>query len=159
IDDAPVEIAIASVIGDATFTGEVSDAARAQIELRRALDAEAEARAVVGAVREALERGVATDAIAIGGPRTRERARAASERCCEDAGLDVHFTGPRAEGAFADVVLSLLEVGAVLDRNAVSEIARSRVIDASAASGIEDVREARIALRDLADALERTATA
>ena len=159
IDDAPVEMAIEPVIGDATFTGEVPDAARARIELRRALDAEAEARAVVAAVREALERGVATDAIAIGVPRPSERVRAAIERCFEDAGLDVHFAGPRAEGAFADVVFALLEAGALLERNAVAEIARSRVIDASAASGIEDVRSARIALRDLADTLERTATA
>jgi len=159
IDDAPVEAAIEPVAGDATFTGEVPDSARARIELRRALDAEAEARAVVGAVREAIERGVATDAIAIAVPRRSERVRAAIERCFEDAGLDVHFVGPRADGAFAEIVLELLEAGAELERNAVAAIARSRVVDASAATGIEDARAARIALRDLADALERTATA
>ncbi len=160
IDDAPVETAIEPVIGDATFTGEVPEEARARIEIRRALDAEAEARAVVAAVREAIERGVATDAIAIGVPRASERVRAAIERCFEDAGLEVHFVGPRAEGAFAEIVFALLEVGAAgLGRHAVAEIARSRAIDASAAAGIEDVRAARIALRDLADALERTATA
>jgi hypothetical protein len=159
IDDAPIETAIEPIVGDATFTGEVPDAARARIEIRRALDAEAEARAVVAAVREAIEDGVPTDAIAIGVPRPSPRVRAAIERCFEDAGLDVHFAGPRVEGAFAEVVFALLEAGELLDRHVVAEIARSRVIDASAASGIEDVRAARIALRDLADVLERTATA
>ncbi|HEX4517894.1 MAG TPA: hypothetical protein VH054_30350, partial [Polyangiaceae bacterium] len=133
IDDAPVETAVEPVIGDATFTGEVPEVARARIEIRRALDAEAEARAVVAAVREAIERGVATDAIAIGVPRSSERVRAAIERCFEDAGLDVHFVGPRAEGAFAEIVFALLEVGAAgLERHAVAAIARSRVVDASA---------------------------
>ena len=159
IDDAPVETAIEPIIGDATFTGEVPESARSRIEIRRALDAEAQARGVVAAVREAIERGVPTDAIAIGVPRPSDRARAAIERCFEDAGLDVHFAGPRAEGAFAEVVLALLEAGGLLERKVVAEIARSRVIDASAASGIEDVRTARIALRDFADALERTASA
>jgi hypothetical protein len=159
IDDAPVETPIEPIIGDATFTGEVPEAARARIEIRRALDAEAEARAVVAAVREAIERGVATDAIAIAVPRPSERVRAAMERCFEDAGLDVHFAGPRPEGAFAQVVFALLEVGAVLERHTVAEIVRSRVIDATVATGIEDVRAARTALRDLADTLERTATA
>jgi len=159
IDDAPVETAIEPIFGDATFTGEVRELSRARIESRRALDAEAEARAVVAAVREAIEQGVATDAMAIGVPRPSERVRAAIERCFEDAGLDVHFAGPRAEGAFAEVVFALLEAGGVLERNAVAEIARSRVIDASMATGIADVRAARIALRDFADALERTATA
>ncbi len=160
LDEAPIEIGIERVVGDATFTGEVPDVARERIEIRRALDADAQARAVVAAVGEALEAGIATDRVAIAVPHGSERARAALVRHFEEAGIALHFSAGRVEGALADVAFALLDVGtAGLPRRDVASLVRSRALDPSALTEVAEPRAARASLRDFAEALERTAAA
>ncbi len=162
LDAPPVELAIASVFGDLTLTTAVPDIARERVEIRDALDAAAQARAAALAVEAALERRVAIDRIAIALPRgTSDASKAALVQHFEEAGIALHIGGTKpAVGALADIALSLLDVGAAgLPRHEVAAIARAKCLDPAKMAGIVDGRSARGALRDFADALERTPTA
>ncbi len=162
LDEAPVEVPIQSVFGDMTFTNAVPTAACERVSIRRALDAEAQARAVVVAVTRAVEEGVAMDRIAVGAPRgVSKAALSALKRQFEDAGVAIHV-GARDEvdGALVDVAFALLTVGAEgLPRRDVAALLGSRMLDASALSGMASSRAAREACLDLAETLDRTPSA
>lgn len=159
LDEAPVEADVDSFVGDATFVGAVPESAK-RVSLRRALDADAQARAAVAAVVAAQSDGASTDRIVIGVPRgASERARAALARHFEEAGIPLHLA-TREPAALGETALALLEAGASgLARRDVATLLRAGGLDASAISGAPDPRAARAAVRDLASALERTPTA
>ncbi len=159
LDEAPVEVECATPFGDLAFVAPVPAMARGRVELRRALDAEAQARAVAHVVANAIDEGAATDRIAIGLPRgTSDRAKRALATQFEDMDVPLHIADDE-ESALLRVAFDLLEVGtAGLPRMKVAALLRSRVLDAEAIAGVADGRVARRALRDLARALEGTPT-
>jgi len=162
LDEAPVEVALASVFGDLTLTSTVPSAARERVEIRRALDAEAQARAAVFEVARALDQGISIDRVALAVPRgASPTARAALERLFEEAAISLDFGGSEeVRGALADVAFSLMTVGASgLPRRDVAALLRSRSLDATTISGVSEVRAAHAALHDLATTLDQTSSA
>jgi hypothetical protein len=132
------------------------------VEVRRAADAEAQARAVADAVHGALASGTPLDRVAVALPRLDEEAEGAIRAALEGAGVVAHAPRGRApiRAGIVSSALDALALGARgLPRRDVATLLRSRYVDAQGLTGVVDRREATARLVDLARALEETPTA
>src|SRR5262249_53934346 len=127
----------------------------AKLELRTATDAEAQARAVLGAVRRALVGGCGPEDVAVTGGELDEEAVAALPRAFEDEKIPL-FDARRAPPTPARIARFALHARAAAGRGrgrlAVAALARSGY------AGPLCIDASPQALVDLARALERTPT-
>jgi ATP-dependent helicase/nuclease subunit B len=156
LDAPPRGLAIPATLGDLRLTGAVPAHTLARVECRAATDAEAQARAVLDAVRAALLRGSGAEEIAIAGGELDDVAVAALRRVFDEERIplyDARGESPARAGVvgFALAALALADHG--LARFDVAALARSGYIDPMRL-GVEPA-----ALTDLAYALERTPSA
>jgi ATP-dependent helicase/nuclease subunit B len=159
LGEPPETVALEPMLGDLSFTGDVPFPERVQVV--RTSDAEVQARAVADAVHAALAGGTPIEELAILVPRFDEGVMEPIVRALDDLGLSVH--DPRGSLPEASALCkTALEAHALasrgLLRQEVAELLRSRYVDASAVTGIEDGRDARRLLMRLATALEQTPT-
>jgi len=161
LDEAPVEFDCATPFADLALVSRVPSDAHERIALRRALDADAQARAVAKVVSDAIDEGTTTDRIVVAIPRgASERTRRALATQFEEMDVALHVRDLEEPSALVDVAFALLAVGSAgLPRADVAAILRSRALSAEAIAGVADARVARRALHDLARVLEATPTA
>jgi RecB family exonuclease len=155
LDAPPRGISIDAPMGDLRLAGGIPERAAAIVESRAATDAEAQARAVMDAVRRALLQGSGPEEIAIAAGELDDVAVAALRRAFDEERIplyDARGEAPAVTGmvGFALRALALGDEG--LGRLDVAALARSRYVDPGRL-GVE-----RDALMDLARALERTPT-
>jgi ATP-dependent helicase/nuclease subunit B len=155
LDAPPRGIAIDAPLSDLRLAGAVPARGLATVECRTATDADAQARAVLGAVRRALLQGSGPEEIAITAGELDDVAVSALRRVFDDELIPLHDA--RGESpASAGVVRFALRALAIGDRGLgrleIAALARSPYVDPERL-GVE-----RNALADLAHALERTPT-
>jgi ATP-dependent helicase/nuclease subunit B len=162
LDGAPEPMRVDAALGDLRGAGEVPSVVRARVTLRHAADAEAQARAVVDAVRDALERGAAVEEIAVAVPRIDDESLGPLRRALEEAGIVAHDPrgdSPGASGIVASALDALALASRGLPRADVAALLRSRYVDPRRVAGEEDRARAVASSLDLARALEQTPTA
>ncbi len=162
LDDAPAFAAIDAPLGDLRFEGALPREATTQLEVRRAADAIAQARAVADAVTDAILAGAPIDRIAVALPRLDEETMAPLRRVFDDAGLVAHDPrgpAPAGAGLVACAMDALAIAARGLPRRDVAVLLRSRYLDVQTLTGIAERRDATSKLLDLARALEETPTA
>jgi RecB family exonuclease len=156
LDTAPRGVGIAAPLGDLRLFGPVPPASKARLEIRTATDAEAQARAVLGAVRRAIVGGCGPEDVAITGGELDEEAVAALRRAFEEEKIPLFDArgAPPTRAGIADFVLNAL---AAAERGPgrldVAALARSSYVDPLRIDASPQ------ALIDVARALERTPTA
>ncbi len=161
LDDAPEMERIEAPLGDLRVGGDVRGVVRERVELLRAADAVAAARAVADVVRAALAGGTPVDRVAIALPSIDPETLGPLRRALVRARIPLH--APEAEAAaasglvdFAFRVLVVSERG--LAREEVAALLPSRRLDAVRLTGIADAARAERSLRRLARALASTPT-
>ncbi len=156
LDAPPTTIAIEPTLGDLRLAGPVPQHARLCATLRAASDAEAQARAVVDVVRQALVEGAGLEQIAIGVPRFDAVAVGALRRAFDEARIplfEARGEAPIESGVVAFAMRALATAAQGLSRLDVAALARSRYVNP------ERLDVDAKALVDLAYALERTPSA
>jgi ATP-dependent helicase/nuclease subunit B len=156
LDAPPRGIAIEASLGDLRLAGPVPAGTIAAVECRAATDADAQARAVLDAVRRALLQGSGPEEIAITAGELDDLAVASLRRAFDEERIplyDARGEAPAMAGvvSFALGALAIGERG--LGRLDAAALARSRYLDP------EKLEVEPRALVDLARALERTPTA
>jgi len=145
LDDSPRLVAIAAPLGDLSMAKVVPVDA---IELCRASDARAQARAAVHAVRTAIAAGTRVDAIAIGVPAMNDETLLPLCDALEEA--EIAFDARVAErSGLVACALDALSVARGLARRDVAALLRSRYLDVGA---LGDARALAKALDDSASA-------
>jgi hypothetical protein len=159
LDDTPLLVPIAARLGDLRFEGAAPTSA---VEVRRAANAEAQARAAADAVHAALASGTPLDRIAVALPRLDDEVIWPLRAALDTAGIVAHEPRGRApmRAGIVAVALEALAIGARgLPRRDVARLLSSRYLDAQALTGESERRAAVALLLDLARALEETPTA
>jgi RecB family exonuclease len=155
-DAAPVGVVIDAPLGDLRLLGAVPEGPRHRLESRAAVDAAAQARAVLDAVRHALQGGSGVEDIAITAGLFDEPTVVALRQAFDDARIPLHDVRGESPARAGVVKLALGALGLAdggLGRIPVAALARSRYIDPERLGATTDT------LHDLAYALERTPTA
>ncbi len=158
-DEAPETRILAARFGDLRLEG--SPPSLEGIEVRAAADATAQAHAVVDAIARALSEGVPVENVAIALPRIDEETLVPLRVALDEAKIPFHDSRGPAPTA-APIVAFALRVHRIasrgLPRREVAALLRSRYVDARAIAGVDDAREARGLLHDVARVLEDTPT-
>jgi RecB family exonuclease len=155
LDDPPLFFTIPPILGDFAAASRPSEPDR--VEVVAAADAMRQARAAVHAARKAIAEGVPVDRIAVALPRIDEEVLVPLRAAFVEAGLPFHE--PRgAPAASAAIVAAALDAHTLaargLPRLDVAMLLRSRYVDAPKVTGIDERREAKRVLLQIADALE-----
>lgn len=154
LDDAPSTFAITATLGDMGFAGAPGEIVRGQVEVRQAIDARAEAEAVIDAVHEKLRGGGPPGRIAVVVPEDDRALRRTIVRGLDESGVATATEGrletDRGAVAFALAALTLL--GADYSREKLAAFALSTYLDPSQLLDLPD-GPARRALERLARAL------
>lgn len=153
LDDAPALAPIAAPLGELSFAAPLDATLCARVGVRRGVDAEAQARAVVAAVLGALDAGTAADAIAIAAPQLDEETLGPIARALDDAGVVVHAPDLRPRSGLVACAFDALTIASRgLRRRDVAALLRSRFL------GEGTLGVARADAVRLARALEQTPT-
>ncbi len=163
LDDAPMTTPIAAALGDMgpSAPGVAPSRATARVEVRQAMSADAQARAVADAVYAALMEGASPSEVLVALASEDDTSAREILRALADADIpavDARRTRPHGSNltAFADRALEVAERGS--SRGDVAQLLRSPYVDPQALLGT-DLDSGRRMLRDISRALAETPTA
>jgi len=162
LDDAPLATPITSSLGDLRPRSAAPVRGAARVEVRQAIGAGAQGRAVADAVHAALRDGVSPTRIVVALVSDDEESACEILRALGDADIpvaDVRRVRPRRSNLVATAELSLEVAQRGSRRGDVALLLRSAYVDPRALLGQADADAGRRVLRDLARALEETPTA